>query len=64
MTDDDRHHPWFAPLWRRLLLVAVCFTIAAADLYFGNFGWALVFGGIGAYGVWVFFIAWDRDDDP
>ena len=59
--NNDKDHPWFRPLWRRVLMVAICAAIAGWDLVSGNYGWALVFGGLGAYAVYIFFIAWNRD---
>lgn len=59
--NNDANHPWFRPLWRRALMVVICAGLAGWDLYHGNFGWALIFGGLGAYAVYIFFIAWNRD---
>ena len=59
--NNDADHPWFRPMWRRVLMVAIPATIAAVDIYHGNFGWALIFGGLGAYAVYIFFIAWNKD---
>jgi len=59
--NNDADHPWFRPLWRRVLMVAICAALAGWDLYHGNFGWALIFGGLGAYAVYIFFIVWNRD---
>jgi hypothetical protein len=58
---NDRNHPWLQPVWRRVIVVGICFAIAAFDIYHGNFGWALIFGGVGAYGIYIFFIAWDSE---
>lgn len=57
----DMNHPWFKPLWRRILVVAICFAVALWDLSNGEFVWALIFGGMGGYGIYIFFIAWDDD---
>lgn len=59
--NNDADHPWFRPLWRRVLMVLIPAVIAGVDIYHGNFGWALIFGGLGAYAVYIFFIAWNRD---
>jgi hypothetical protein len=48
-------------MWRRVLMVAIPAIVAAVDIYHGNFGWALIFGGLGAYAVYIFFIAWNKD---
>jgi hypothetical protein len=61
MMNNDKDHPWFRPLWRRVLVVAICFAVALWDLSNGEFVWALIFGGLGGYAVYIFFIAWNRD---
>lgn len=60
---SDKNHPWLRPVWRRALLVATCVAIVFFDLWHGNYGWALIFGAMGAYAVYIFFIAYD-DDAP
>lgn len=58
--NNDADHPWFRPMWRRVLVVVIPAIIAAVDIYHGNFGWALIFGGLAAYAVYIFFIAWNK----
>ena len=48
---------FFRPLWRRIVLVAMCFTWAGLEYSWGNQGWALVFIGIGSYLTHQLFIA-------
>lgn len=52
-------HPFFRPLWRRGLTVALCLGWALVELSWGNWGWAVLFGGIGAVAGYEFFIAFD-----
>lgn len=59
--NNDADHPWFRPVWRRALMVAICAGVAAWDIWHGNYVWAVIFGGFGAYAVYIFFIAWNRD---
>lgn len=59
--NNDAAHPWLRPAWRRVLLVAIPIGVAGWDLYHGNYGWALIFGGLAAYAVYAFFIVWNRD---
>lgn len=58
---NDKDHPWFRPVWRRALMVAICAAIALWDLVSGNYVWALIFGGLGGYAVYIFFIAWNKE---
>ncbi|WP_127143838.1 hypothetical protein [Pelagibacterium montanilacus] len=58
----DADHPWFRPLWVRAIVVAICVGIALWDLSAGNYGWAMVFGGMAGYAVYIFFIKWDGDE--
>ncbi len=59
----DKHHPFFRPLWRRVLVVAICFGWAIVELVFANPTWALISAAIGAYGVWVFFVTYEPVDE-
>lgn len=54
----DADHPWMRPLWRRVALVAVCAAWAAIELATGSPGWALLAGGMAAYGAWIFLIGY------
>ncbi len=64
--NNDAQHPWFKPVWRRAVMVAIPAAVAGWDAYHGNFGWALLFGALAAYAVYTFFIVWNRDkpEDP
>lgn len=59
--NSDANHPWLRPLWRRVLVTAICFAIALWDLWNGDYVWALIFGGMGGYAIHIFFIAWNKD---
>lgn len=58
---NDMQHPWFKPVWRRALMVAICAAVALWDLSNGEYVWALIFGGMAGYAIYVFFIAWEND---
>lgn len=45
-------HPWFRPLWRRLLLVTLILAWGLFELISGAPFWAVAFFGIGAYAAW------------
>ena len=58
-TDID--HPFFRPLWRRVAVIVFCLAWVGWELYNQSYTWALIVGGMAAYGVYVFFIAWNKD---
>ncbi|MCT4577093.1 MULTISPECIES: hypothetical protein [Donghicola] len=45
----DPTDPFFAPLWRRIVIVALCLGWALFEVATGSPGWALMFGAAGAY---------------
>lgn len=60
----DVQHPFFRPVWRRVLVVALCLGWAAVELAAGAVFWAILFGAIGLYCAHQFFLAFDPPDDP
>jgi hypothetical protein len=60
----DVQHPFFKPLWRRIAVVAVCLGWAAVEYSSGAVFWAVLFGGIGLYCAYAFFLAFDPDGPP
>lgn len=61
---EHTNHPWFRPLWRRIVLVGLCAALAVWDLYHANYGWALIFGGLSGFATYLFFIAWKDESEP
>lgn len=60
----DLQHPFFRPLWIRLAVTGVCLAWAGLELWGGNTGWALLFGVLGAFCAWEFFVAFNpREPD-
>ena len=51
----DTDHPFFRPLWIRLLVVAVCFAWAIFEFTTASAFWGVLFLGLGAYAAWGFF---------
>jgi hypothetical protein len=64
----DVRHPWFNPLWRRLLTVAAVLGWTAVEIAGGNLFWAILFGSAGLWLAWQFLVVWkpqpDRKDPP
>lgn len=59
----DPDHPMLRPLWVRLLIVALCFGAAAVDFVYGSPGFGVIFGAMGVYALYMFFLA-PRDAPP
>ena len=61
----DQNHPFYKPLWRRLLLVALIGAWAAYEIGVVRDGmWMVLTGGLLAYALWNFIITWPKDDKP
>lgn len=57
MTPTHRH-PWFAPLYRRIVVVAVCLLWLALEAYAGEQVWTLIAVAVTGYAVWALLIAY------
>ncbi|MDQ0455490.1 hypothetical protein [Rhizobium paknamense] len=55
----DPHHPFFKPLWVRVLTVLVPLVWAGVELYSGEAGWAIISFALAFYAAlqlfWVFY---------
>ncbi len=54
---------FYRPLWLRIAIVAVCAGWALFELSSGSTGWALLFGAIGAWAAYQFFVVWTDPDE-
>lgn len=52
----DPNHPFYQPLWRRVLIPAVCAAWAIFELVAGEPLWAVIVGVTGAYATYKLFI--------
>ena len=61
----DVQTPFFRPLWRRIVVTAVCFVWAAVEIASEGVMWAILFGAAGLYLAWQFFVVFRPvpDDD-
>ena len=50
------NHPWFRPLWRRLLISGLCTAWAVAEAAFGSSPWDWIAFALAAYAIWGFFV--------
>ncbi|NVK35816.1 MAG: hypothetical protein HWE23_15115 [Rhodobacteraceae bacterium] len=55
---SDAQHPFFAPLWRRVLLTAFCGAWAGFEFYNQNSTWGWLTVMITVYAIWTFFITY------
>ncbi|WP_439124291.1 hypothetical protein [Marivita sp.] len=54
--------PFFRPLLRRALTTGITLAWALFELSLGNPGWALLFGAVGAYCAYEFFVVFDPEN--
>lgn len=54
----DNEHPFFRPLWRRVLIVAICIAWSIFEFVTNAPFWGTLALGFAAYGVWQFFITY------
>ena len=52
----DPDHPFFALRWRRWATALFPLAWGAVELYFGNPGWAVLFGAAGVYAGYILLI--------
>ncbi|MBY6152265.1 hypothetical protein KUV47_03485 [Vannielia litorea] len=56
-------HPFFRPMWRRVLATVLCFAWAGVELSMGATPWAVAFAVAGAWMAFQFFIAWTDPEE-
>ncbi len=63
---SDLNHPFYRPLWRRVLLVAVTGAWACYENFVVKDPmWMVLTAGVFVYAAWVFLIKWvDPEDKP
>lgn len=59
----DLRHPFFNPLWRRVLTVALALGWAVVELTTGSPGWAIMFGAVGVWAGYVLLLTWVPVDE-
>ena len=55
----DLQHPFFRPLWRRVVITAICLLWGLFEFAQGAPVWGVLFLGLGAICAWEFFVAFD-----
>ena len=61
MKGLDVRIPFFLPLWRRVLVAALCVIWAGVEFAYGSWAWAGLMGLIASYLIWVWFLAFEPD---
>jgi hypothetical protein len=56
----DLDHPFLLPLWRRVVVVAVCVIWAAAEWATDSPFWGTLAGGLAVYAFWGLFLNFDE----
>ena len=59
----DLQVDFFIPLWRRIAVVVICLAWSVFEFVTMTPFWGFVFGGMGVYAVWQFFLdGWPAKD--
>jgi 4-hydroxybenzoate polyprenyltransferase len=61
MPMKQRDVDFFRPMWRRVVVTAICVIWAALEAWHGEETWIVITLGLTAYAVWTFFIAFPKD---
>jgi hypothetical protein len=56
----DRDVQFFRPMWRRIVVTAICLVWAAFELWHGEQLWIFITLGLSGYAVWMFFITFPK----
>jgi TctA family transporter len=66
MVSKEQSHPFYKPLWRRILIIAAVALWAAYEVTVTQSGlWMVVALGVLGYAVWTFLITFPKDGaDP
>ena len=58
----DENHPFYKPLWRRVVLVGVLAGWTAFEVFYTQQPlWIMVAGALFAYTTWIFLISWPKN---
>ena len=58
----DLKDPFFLPVWRRAVVVGLTLGWAVFELLTGSVTWAILFGAVGIYAFYQFFVVWNPDE--
>ena len=58
----DPQHPFYAPRWRRVVIAVLALGWSLFEFASGSPFWGILFGALGLYLSYAFFIAFDPQD--
>jgi uncharacterized membrane protein YjjB (DUF3815 family) len=62
VASSEQKHPFYKPLWRRVVIVAVIAAWLALEIYRESESlWIMIAAAMLVYAVYTFFIAWPKD---
>ena len=59
----DNSHPWFRPLYRRVLIVALCFLWLVMETIADQPLWQIIAFAMLAYAIWAFLWKYEPPED-
>lgn len=57
-SKTSNSHPFFDPLWRRIVLVAAIVAWSLTEFYFQSYTWGMLVGAFAAYGAWTYLVSY------
>lgn len=63
MRRPEQQHPFYKPLWRRVVIVIVIAIWLAVEFWQSGVGlWSTLAFGMLVYALYIFFLTWPKDD--
>ena len=62
MAFKEQQHPFYKPLWRRVVIVVFIACWLGFEVYSGQDGmWVALSAGMLAYAIYIFFLTWPKE---
>lgn len=61
---NKQSHPFLDPLWRRILLVAVCAIWTVVEVFYGTPFWIMLVGALTVYAAWTYVYIYEPSEGP
>ena len=59
----EQDSPFYKPLWRRIVIIAVVALWVAFEIYQGSGFWLVIAVAMFCYALWIFFLSWPKTPD-